>query len=643
VSDFFTRIASRELGVAPVVQPVMGSRYAPTAEPAAPPGISFAAGRSNTAPNPMPQALANPAEQRLERESPANRPFPSTPLLNDAAELSESSSLLNDVETAVPETAQPTQSQLNSQTPDALVAGAETEERSPADSRARTQTRASAARASGEVSAELSTLVVGERTTIHPDFENVIAERESANVKDESASGEQERLIAEREPVIPESESGAFNSAATVSPESGSLDLKRRVIPKVRAARRIAGEPMRQPSSAAEFETEDETDTAAESSRARAETTIEPRLTSHLRQEAVVSATIATPESIALHEEEIPEQVVNARPTSPRGRDAVRGEDGVEAWLIARRGENDSDLTNRSEPTDFSGPTNVSRPTIEVRSTSTRRGVDALAGAPVEEIGPEPRTGSSSAASHARAVVDPHAVVTRQAKHLGQTAEVTHSPQVMKDVVPALMIGRTEKDAPSSTIEVEPATLRRATVAAPPSAVQRVERSEPAINSKPASPPRRDALRSRATAAVNSQTIATPEAGRVTADSQVSSRGHSQPASSTPSSRSEAVDHEPAREKKQAQDARSNQHRAPARRDHSEINQSPAMAAERPLRSSRNAPEPRAAAEKIIRVTIGRIEVHAAQPPPPPVETPAPPAPQLSLDEFLRQHNGRRP
>jgi hypothetical protein len=46
---------------------------------------------------------------------------------------------------------------------------------------------------------------------------------------------------------------------------------------------------------------------------------------------------------------------------------------------------------------------------------------------------------------------------------------------------------------------------------------------------------------------------------------------------------------------------------------------------------------------RVIRVTIGRIEVHAVTPPPPlqPVEAAPPPAPKLSLDDYLRQHNGR--
>jgi hypothetical protein len=44
----------------------------------------------------------------------------------------------------------------------------------------------------------------------------------------------------------------------------------------------------------------------------------------------------------------------------------------------------------------------------------------------------------------------------------------------------------------------------------------------------------------------------------------------------------------------------------------------------------------------VIRVTIGRVEVRAVTPPLPAVEPSPPPAPKLSLDEFLRQHNGRR-
>ena len=44
----------------------------------------------------------------------------------------------------------------------------------------------------------------------------------------------------------------------------------------------------------------------------------------------------------------------------------------------------------------------------------------------------------------------------------------------------------------------------------------------------------------------------------------------------------------------------------------------------------------------VIHVTVGRVEVRAVTPPLPAVEPQSPPAPKLSLDEFLRQHNGRR-
>lgn len=64
------------------------------------------------------------------------------------------------------------------------------------------------------------------------------------------------------------------------------------------------------------------------------------------------------------------------------------------------------------------------------------------------------------------------------------------------------------------------------------------------------------------------------------------------------------------------------------------VSQSPATSD----RGAQHAPEP-----PIIRVTIGRIEVRAAAPPAPPAETAAPPKPKMSLDEYLRQHNGRRP
>jgi hypothetical protein len=59
--------------------------------------------------------------------------------------------------------------------------------------------------------------------------------------------------------------------------------------------------------------------------------------------------------------------------------------------------------------------------------------------------------------------------------------------------------------------------------------------------------------------------------------------------------------------------------------------------------------EPRVAAPEssapAIRVTIGRIEVRAITPPPrPPAQRTAParPGPELSLDDYLKQHNGRQ-
>ncbi|HLG14198.1 MAG TPA: hypothetical protein VJH03_06810 [Blastocatellia bacterium] len=42
-----------------------------------------------------------------------------------------------------------------------------------------------------------------------------------------------------------------------------------------------------------------------------------------------------------------------------------------------------------------------------------------------------------------------------------------------------------------------------------------------------------------------------------------------------------------------------------------------------------------------IRVTIGRIDVRAVSPPQPPAQETAPPAPRMSLDDYLRQQNGR--
>lgn len=51
---------------------------------------------------------------------------------------------------------------------------------------------------------------------------------------------------------------------------------------------------------------------------------------------------------------------------------------------------------------------------------------------------------------------------------------------------------------------------------------------------------------------------------------------------------------------------------------------------------------PDSSSPPVVRVTIGRIEVRAVMPPSPPVDAAASPAPKLSLDEYLRQQNGRR-
>lgn len=59
------------------------------------------------------------------------------------------------------------------------------------------------------------------------------------------------------------------------------------------------------------------------------------------------------------------------------------------------------------------------------------------------------------------------------------------------------------------------------------------------------------------------------------------------------------------------------------------------------LRSSRNNGSENTYSPPVVRVTIGRIEVRAVMPPSPPVEVSASSTPKLSLDDYLRQHNGR--
>ena len=80
---------------------------------------------------------------------------------------------------------------------------------------------------------------------------------------------------------------------------------------------------------------------------------------------------------------------------------------------------------------------------------------------------------------------------------------------------------------------------------------------------------------------------------------------------------------------------------APRRNDAASLTPSTPRRAESPSRPSQHGGAADAVAGHVVRVTIGRIEVRAVTPPAPPAEAPAPPAPQLSLDEYLRQHNGR--
>lgn len=80
----------------------------------------------------------------------------------------------------------------------------------------------------------------------------------------------------------------------------------------------------------------------------------------------------------------------------------------------------------------------------------------------------------------------------------------------------------------------------------------------------------------------------------------------------------------------------------PSRGSANLFNQSITRSADQQLPSSNEVGDAHASSEKIIRITIGRIDVRAVAPPLPTVEPPAPSAPKLSLDEFLQQDNRRR-
>lgn len=79
-----------------------------------------------------------------------------------------------------------------------------------------------------------------------------------------------------------------------------------------------------------------------------------------------------------------------------------------------------------------------------------------------------------------------------------------------------------------------------------------------------------------------------------------------------------------------------------SRADASLVDQPIVRSVDQRLLSPKDVGDVHPASEKIIRVSIGRIEVRAVLPPSQPVESHDSPAPKLSLDEFLRQQNGRR-
>jgi hypothetical protein len=530
----------------------------------------------------------------------------------DAVESQPSSPALDDVETiARPIAAQPTDMALNFQTPDAIAEGAETEQRFLGGVREGALTRGRVATPPGATSEETSAFTVGEERTGH----TAVEQRPSVN---------EAGAITEHESVIAERESAAEQETLIAERERGA--------PKRRSDLTVIGEPARAQSSVAEFEPVDQGTETAELSASRAELAIHERSASESRSDLLSSPTVGR------HGDEAAEPTDNVKTTSPRGREAVVSRP------IARRGEDASQPPNASEST------NAWQLTVEGSALSAPSRTDASFPAVVsaEDVGPEPVTG-------ARAVSrPPRTVDSRPATQRDETLERpvnASSPQLLRDGVSRTL--PREEDAPPSTtavgsptIEVKAASPLRATIDSPAIGRQRDERPqpvtnpEPATNSQPTSRPSQDVLSSRTTAVVNPPTSATPETTRLAAnDSSSSSNKGQQRASSTLPSVSEAIDQRPAREKKQTPDARSLQNRTPPRRDRSPISQSTLMAADRPLGASRNSPEPR---EKIIRVTIGRIEVHAAPPPPPPVEPPAPALPKLSLDEFLRQPNGGR-
>lgn len=641
MSDFLTRIASRELGVAPVVQPVVGSRYAPAADLVAPSNLTAVTSRTKITASPtsnlMPNETIGPVGRTAVGESlPASSSLPSlASWATDDVGSPRSSPLLDEVDTiAQPFAAQPADTDLNFQTPDAIAERAETGERSRADVResALTPELATPLReASEEASEEPGAFIVGEQKTVHADFEEPLAIKEvGAITEHESVIAEREVEIAQRETLIAEHEHGAPDSA-TASPEH-SHDLKSRGDPQGRADRqgradlRIIGEPARPSSSDAEFESEqEETETFADAFPSPGEPATEAR-------PSQVRSARAAPPLVAAHQEEPSEEIVDVKTTSPRGREAIVSRP------IARRGEGASQSTNASEAT------SVSEPTVEFSASSPRPGASVPASSRAEDVGREPATGPPSASPPARASVDSRATATRREKTRERTANA-RGPHVQSDVVSRTVPGG-EEHAPPPTTEVRPPVVevtpaspkRRAAVDSPAIPRPEVARPQPAIIPQPASQPRQDALSSRASAAVDVRATTTPEP-RLVAKNSSSPNNDQRRARSTISLASEAIDQERPHEKKRTPDARSLQNRTRSTRDHSALSQSMLMAAERPLGSSRSASEPRAATEKIIRVSIGRIEVHAAQPPPLPVEPPAPPVPKLSLDEFLRQHD----
>jgi hypothetical protein len=341
-------------------------------------------------------------------------------------------------------------------------------------------------------------------------------------------------------------------------------------------------------------------------------------------------------ESLAPPDENLPFSKESLPPSEPRSANAP-----IKSRALAERVANEAQPESRAPLSQAAGPTKSEPPTFP-QSTGVSEIASMPFETPAEQTSPlpqrqdrtEPEKNEASAPAEDLPVrvrsadAEPVPVPSRKIHKEGDSDPVVEERAARRERLAA----KTERRA-TETVEVKTVPPREPeAVGSPATAHQEKERSV-ADESRPRAQTERksEALRVVVPEPVDPRIVAEDGVERQTS----SEAGFARSLSSEP----HLEDHELSAS---SMLETRGPHRSDSRSDVHAFTESPSRPAVAHPRSTQDdeAAEPQPPG-RVIRVTIGRIEVRAVTPPLPPVETAAPPAPKLSLDEYLRQHNGR--